>query len=62
VRVALSLPTFGTWRLEHTHPGALEGHTVRLDRARALAALLSGVLAEGASSPVSAPFLRPRSA
>ena len=57
--VELSFPDFGTRTLVELRPGATEGHAVRLDRARALAALLTGVLAEGASSPVSAPFLPP---
>jgi hypothetical protein len=34
-----------------------EGHVVRLDLARALTVLLSSVVAPGAISPVSAPFL-----
>ncbi|HYV46767.1 MAG TPA: hypothetical protein VFA20_18010 [Myxococcaceae bacterium] len=54
--VELSFPGFER-RSVQVHPGAAEGHVVRLDRARALAALLAGVLAEGAVSPVSAPFL-----
>ena len=57
--VELSFPGFER-RQVTLHPGAAEGHVVRLDRARALAALLAGVLAEGAVSPVSAPFLTPR--
>jgi len=54
--VELSFPAFER-RSVQVRPGAAEGHVVRLDRARALAALLAGVLAEGAVSPVSAPFL-----
>lgn len=58
--VQLSFPDFADRRLVRLRPGAPEGHVVRLDRARALAALLFGVLAEGACSPVSAPYLRAR--
>ena len=54
--VELSFPAFERRQVQ-VHPGAAEGHVVRLDRARALAVLLAGVLAEGAVSPVSAPFL-----
>lgn len=57
VVVELSYPDFARRSLLSLRPGTGEGHAVRLDRARALAALLAGVLAEGASSPVSAPFL-----
>jgi len=55
--VELTFPAFER-RSVQVHPGAAEGHVVRLDRARALAVLLAGVLAEGAVSPVSAPFLQ----
>jgi putative selenate reductase len=55
--VELSLPDFRRRTLLSMRPETPEGHVVRLDRARALAALLSGVLASGAVSPVSAPFL-----
>ncbi|HEY8209273.1 MAG TPA: hypothetical protein VIG99_17415 [Myxococcaceae bacterium] len=58
--VELSFPAFERKQVQ-VHPGAAEGHVVRLDRARALAVLLAGVLAEGAVSPVSAPFLGVRS-
>ncbi len=57
VSVELSYPDFARWTLRTVHPGAPQGHRVRLDLARALAALLHGALAEGATSPVSAPFL-----
>lgn len=59
VTVELSFPDFARRGVE-VRPGAPEGHVVRLDRARAMAALLEGVLAEGAASPVSAPFLPAR--
>ena len=56
--VLLSFPGFERRALE-PRAGAAEGHVVRLDRARALAVLLCGLVAEGASSPVVAPFLPP---
>ena len=57
--VELAFPIFR--RLSATvKPGATEGHAVRLDWARALAALLCGAFADGAASPVSAPFLEAR--
>jgi putative selenate reductase len=58
--VELSFPDFTGRKTLKLRPNAVEGHVVRLDRARALAALLYGVLAEGGSSPVSAPFLPAR--
>ncbi len=57
VEVELSYPDFARWTLRAVHAGAPEGHRVRLDRARALAALLHGALLPGAANPVSAPFL-----
>lgn len=57
--VKLSYPQFA-WEEAEVRQGAPEGHVIRLDRARAMAALLHGVLAEGAVSPVSAPYLPPR--
>jgi putative selenate reductase len=57
VRVGFAYPSFLPYRLLALHEGVPEGHAVRLDHARALAALLAGVLAEGASSPVNAAFL-----
>ncbi|MHB8873108.1 MAG: hypothetical protein ACYC8T_05420 [Myxococcaceae bacterium] len=54
--VELGFPGFE--RLAATlKPGVPEGHTVRLDLARALAVLLCGAFAEGASSPPVARFL-----
>jgi len=58
-QVRLELDCSGFQRLgAEVRPTAEEGHVVRLDRARAMAALLAGVLAEGAVSWASAPFLR----
>ncbi len=57
VIVELSFPDFAERRLIAIRAGTAEGHVVRLDRARALAALVVGVFADGASSPVSAPYL-----
>jgi putative selenate reductase len=58
--VELSFPDFARRKTVEIRPHAAEGHVVRLDRARALAALLYGVLAEGSASPVIAPFLPAR--
>ncbi|HLL54025.1 MAG TPA: hypothetical protein VK447_10785 [Myxococcaceae bacterium] len=57
VVVDLSFPDFSRRTLVELRPGTAEGHAVRLDRARAMLALLSGITVEGASSPVVAPFL-----
>ncbi len=60
VVVELSYPDFATRTVVEVRPGAPEGHVVRLDRARAMAALLVGVLA--GANPVSAPYLSPGAA
>lgn len=57
VTVELSFPDFARRSLVELRLGAPEGHVVRLDRARALAVLLHGILMDGACSPVSAPYL-----
>jgi putative selenate reductase len=55
VELSLGMPDFAQRRLHAVRPGTPDGHVVRLDRARAMVALLAGVLS--GTSPVSAPFL-----
>lgn len=54
--VELTFPDFSR-RQVMVKPDAPEGHVVRLDRARALTVLLAGLFADGAVSPVTAPYL-----
>ena len=57
VVVELSYPDFARRTLSSRSEGAREGHVVRLDRARALAALLDGLFDPKGVSPVTAAFL-----